>query len=254
MPLVVLGGIAAALVILPLAGLMAKAPWSHLLGLLTAGPARSALWLSLVSSLAATALCVLLGLPLAWVQQRTRFPGRELLRALTTLPVVLPPVVGGVGLLLAFGRQGLLGQFLSRSLGVQVGFSLVGVILAETFVSMPFLVLAIGAALESADHRLEEAAQSLGASPWTLFWRVTLPLIRPSLAAGAVLSWARALGEFGATITFAGNFPGRTQTLPLAIYMGLETDPGSAIALSLILVALSLGVLIGMHRRWIRAL
>ncbi len=237
--------------LIPLAGLVWRAPWSGLLDELGDSEVRQALRLSLVCSLCATALSLLVGVPLAWVLARGRFPGRRLLRALTTLPMVLPPVVGGVALLLAFGRRGLAGQWLDSWFGITLPFTTAGAILAETFVAMPFLVLTAEAGFRSADQRLEEAARTLGARPWTVFRRVTLPLVGPSLAAGAVLAWARALGEFGATITFAGNFPGETQTTPLKVYLLLESRPEAAIVLSLVLLAVSLAVLVGLRSRWL---
>jgi molybdate transport system permease protein len=211
----------------------------------------TALRLSLECSVAAVALSVVLGVPLAWMLARVRFPGQPLVRALVTLPMVLPPVVGGVALLLAFGRRGFVGQALERLTGVTLPFTTAGAVLAEAFVAMPFLVVAVEAGIRQVDRRYEEAAATLGAGPWTRFWRVTLPLIAPSLGAGAALCWARALGEFGATITFAGNFPGRTQTMPLAVYIALETNPDGAVALSLILLAVSLVVLVGLRHRWL---
>src|SRR5207244_1578904 len=192
--------------------------------------------------------------PLAWVQARVPYRGRSLVRALTTLPMVLPPVVGGTALLLAFGRRGLVGGPLDR-VGVHLPFSTAGAVAAEAFVAMPFLVLTVEAALRSADLRLEHAARTLGANRWTVFRRVTLPLLRPSLVAGALLCWARALGEFGATITFAGNLPGTTQTLPLFVYVKLQgANPDAAIVLSLVLLAVSVAVLVGLRERWLRAL
>jgi len=211
----------------------------------------TALRLSLVCSLAATAIAIVLGLPLAWVQARVTFPGQRVLRALTTLPIVLPPVVAGVALLVVFGRRGLVGMWLDRWFGIRLPFTTAGAALAEAFVAMPFFVLTMEGALRSVDRRLEEAARTLGASRWKVFRHVTLPLVRPSLQAGAVLAWARALGEFGATITFAGNVPGSTQTLPLAVYLALETNPDTAFVLSLVLLAVSLAVLIGLRRRWL---
>jgi molybdate transport system permease protein len=211
----------------------------------------TALRLSLECSVAAVALSVVLGVPLAWMLARVRFPGQPLVRALVTLPMVLPPVVGGVALLLAFGRRGFVGQALERLTGVTLPFTTAGAVLAEAFVAMPFLVVAVEAGIRQVDRRYEEAAATLGAGPWTRFWRVTLPLIAPSLGAGTALCWARALGEFGATITFAGNFPGRTQTMPLAVYIALETNPDGAVALSLILLAVSLVVLVGLRHRWL---
>jgi molybdate transport system permease protein len=211
----------------------------------------TALRLSLFTATVATVVCVVLGVPLAWLLARLEFPGRRLVRALVTVPLVLPPVVGGVALLLVFGRRGLLGAWLDSTFGITLPFTTAGVILAEAFVAMPFLVIAVEGALRGADDRYEEAAATLGAGRWTTFRRVTLPLVAPGIAAGAVLCWARALGEFGATITFAGNFPGRTQTMPLAVYLALETDLQSAIVLSLILLVVSVAILASLRDRWI---
>jgi molybdate transport system permease protein len=240
----------AALFVLPLLGLLWRAPWGNLGAVLLEPEALTAMRLSLVCSLAATALSIVLGLPLAWVQARGRFPGRSFLRALTLLPVVLPPVVGGVALLSVFGRRGLVGQWL-EPLGIRLPFTTAGAILAETFVAMPFFVLSMEGVLSGLDRRLEDAARTLGATRWTVFRRVTMPLVRSSIAAGAALCWARALGEFGATITFAGNFPGRTQTIPLAVYIALENRPDAGLALSLVLLAVSLTILILMRGRWL---
>ncbi|HEV3498320.1 MAG TPA: ABC transporter permease [Actinomycetes bacterium] len=236
--------------LLPLAGLLWRAPWHRVLGDLGDPEVRDALKLSLICSVWATFLAIVVGVPLAWVLARARFPGHHLLRALTTLPMVLPPVVGGVALLLALGRRGLVGQYLDQWFGIRLPFTTAGAVLAETFVAMPFLVIAAEAGFRSANRRLEEAARTLGARPWTVFRRVTLPMVMPSLAAGSVLCWARALGEFGATITFAGNFPGQTQTTPLKVYLLLESRPDAAIALSLVLLAVSLAVLVGLRDRW----
>ena len=235
----------------PLVALAWRTPWRDLLTELGRPEVREALRLSLVSSVAASALSAVLGIPLAWVLARGEFPGRRLLGALATLPLILPPVVGGVALLLALGRDGLVGQWLDRGLGVRLPFTTAGTIVAGAFMAMPFMVLAAEAGFRGADRRLEDAARTLGARPWTVFRRVTLPLVWPSLAAGALLCWARALGEFGATIAFAGNFPGRTQTVPLKIYLLLESRPEGAIALSLILLLASLVVLVGLRERWL---
>ncbi len=248
-----LAAIGAAFFIVPLLALIVRTPWRDAVRSLTAPETVQALKLSLVCSLSATALALLLGVPLAWIYARVEFPGRNLLRALTTLPMVLPPVVGGIALLLAFGRRGLLGSWLASTFGISLPFTTAGVIMAETFVAMPFLVLTVEAGLRSMDRRYEEAARTLGARRWTVLTRVTLPLIAPSLFAGAVLCWARALGEFGATITFAGNFPNVTQTMPLAVYLLLETSPESSFILSLVLLAVSLLVLIGLRDRWLGA-
>jgi molybdate transport system permease protein len=212
----------------------------------------AALKLSLVCSLASTVVACLFGVPLAWVLARLRFPGKSLLRGITTLPMVLPPVVGGVALLLAFGRRGLIGEPIAAAIGLGLPFTTPGVIVAEAFVAMPFLVITVEAGLRSMDVRFEDAARTLGAGRWTVFRRVTLPLIGPSLAAGAVLAWSRALGEFGATITFAGNFPGTTQTAPLAIYIDLESGQlPSAVMLSLLMIVVSLAVLVALRGRYL---
>jgi molybdate transport system permease protein len=240
-PLLVLAAVGAAFVVLPLVGLLQRVPWSDLLDELGTPAVREALKLSLVTSLAATATSLVLGVPLAWV-----------LRAAVTLPMVLPPVVGGAALLFALGRRGLVGSWLEDALGVHLPFTTAGVVVANTFVAMPFLVVSVEGALRGTDERYEEAAATLGASRWAVLTRVTLPLVRPSLVAGALLCWARALGEFGATITFAGNLPGRTQTMPLAVFLALERDRGAAVVLSLVLVAVSLVVLVGLRDRWLR--
>ncbi len=255
-PVVVIVGAALATLLfgLPLVALIWRAPWSSAWSVLSTADARAALRLSLETSLAATAIAVVLGVPLAWLQARVAYPGRRLVRALTLLPMVLPPVVGGVALLLALGRRGLAGQYLDR-IGVHLPFHVLGAVVAETFVSMPFLVLTVEAAFRSADQRFEDAARTLGASRLSVFRRVTLPMIRPSLVAGAVLCWARALGEFGATITFAGNAQGKTQTLPLFVYVTLQgANSDAAIVLSLVLVAVSLVVLVSLRDRWLSAL
>ena len=249
----VLAAVGIAFFVLPLVGLLSRASWETALGDLTSPEALTALRLSFVVSLAATVLALLLGVPLAWVYARVAFPGRDVVRALTTLPMILPPVVGGVALLFAFGRRGLFGQPLDTLFGIRLPFTTAGAVLAATFVAMPFLVLTVEAGLRSMDRRYEDAARTLGAGRWLVFRRVTLPLIAPSIFAGAVLTWARALGEFGATITFAGNLPGTTQTLPLAVYIALETRPEVAIMLSLVLLAISLAILVAMRDRYLRA-
>lgn len=243
--------IAIAFFALPFIGLLWRAPWGSLLDLLGQGSVRTALFLSLRTSLTATLLAVVFGVPLAWLLARVPFPGRGAVRALCLLSMVLPPVVAGVALFFSFGRRGLFGQYLDRWFDLQLPFTTWGVVMAQTFVAMPFLVITVEAALRQVDRRHEEAARTLGASRWYVFCRVTLPTIRPALIAGAVLAWARALGEFGATITFAGNLPGTTQTMPLATYLALETDPDEALVLSLILVAVSFGVLVGLRERWL---
>lgn len=237
--------------LLPLAGLLVRAPWAELPGLLASSEVREALRLSLVSATAATGLSIVFGVPLAWVLARSRRRGVSLLRALVTLPLVLPPVVGGVALLVALGRRGIAGQYLDTWFGFTLPFTTAAVIVAETFVALPFLVVSVEGALRTADQGLEEAAATLGSRPFSTFCRITLPLIAPSLIAGSVLSWARALGEFGATITFAGNFPGTTQTMPLAVYLAMQNSPDEAIALSLVLLLVSVAALALLRDRWL---
>ncbi|MDQ1717781.1 MAG: molybdate transport system permease protein [Pseudonocardiales bacterium] len=241
-----------AFLLLPLVALLIRAPWSQLLSLLSTSDVLTALRLSLVCATASTVVSLLLGVPVAWILARVKVPGMGVLRALVTIPLVLPPVVGGVALLMALGRNGLVGRYLDRWFGLTLPFTTTGVVVAETFVSMPFLIVAVEGALRSSDLGLEEAAATLGASRLTIFRRITLPLITPSLAAGSVLCWARALGEFGATITFAGNFPGKTQTLTLKVYDALQDDPDAAIALSLVLLLVAVAVLAGLRENWLR--
>jgi molybdate transport system permease protein len=249
-PVVVLAVVAVGFLLLPLVGLLQRAPWRSLWSLLTTDVVADALRLSLLTASLATVLSVVLGVPLAWVLARAELPGQGLLRALVTLPMVLPPVVGGAALLFALGRRGLVGGPLDEGFGIVLPYSTVGVVVAETFVAMPFLVVTVEAALRSADPRYEDAAATLGAGRWSTFWHVTLPGVAPSLLAGAVLCWARAFGEFGATLTFAGNLQGRTQTVPLAVYLALERDREAALALSLLQVAVALAVLVALRHRW----
>jgi molybdate transport system permease protein len=252
--MVVLGGLGLALFALPLIGLLFRAPWSEFPDLLSDQVATDALRLSLLTSMSATAIALVLGVPLAWLLARVVFPGRALVRGLVTLPLVLPPVVGGAALLFALGRRGVIGGPLAEATGLLLPFSIWGVILANTFVAMPFMVITVEGALRSVDQRFEGAAATLGAGRWTVLRRITMPMIAPSLIAGTILTWARAFGEFGATITFAGNLQGRTQTLPLAVFVALESDRDLAVALSLVMVLVSLAVLIGLRERWWKAL
>ena len=231
-----------ALVLLPLAGLLSRVRWTDVPALVTSPSALTALSLSLRTAASSTLLCLLLGVPMALVLARSRFPGQGVLRSLVLLPLVLPPVVGGIALLTTFGRRGLLGEQL-EALGVQVAFSTVAVVLAQTFVSLPFLVVSLEGALRSAGDRYDVVAASLGARPTTVLRRVTLPLVLPGLVSGSVLAFARALGEFGATITFAGSFEGTTRTLPLHIYNLRVTDPDAAVAMSLVLVVVAVAVI-----------
>lgn len=249
--LTVVGFVALGLLVLPLVGLLQRAPWSSLGSLLGEPEVREALRVSLVVSLSATAVCVVLGLPLAFVLARRQLRFPRIVRAVVMLPMVLPPVVAGTALLFALGRRGLVGQWLDSWVGVSLPFTTAGAVVAATFVALPFFVVTVEAALRQAGSDLDEAASSLGAGPWATLAHVTLPTIRPALAAGTALAWARALGEFGATLTFAGNFPGRTRTLPLETYLALERDPEAAVAVSLVLMAVALAVLIALRDRWI---
>lgn len=251
-PLLVPALVAVAFLVLPLVGLVLRAPWGDMWSVLRSASASDALRLSLWTSTLATGIALVIGVPLAFVLARTDLPGLRLLRALVTLPLVLPPVVGGVALLLAFGRNGFVGRLLDSWFGITIPFTPAAVVMAETFVAMPFLIVTVEGALRSANQGYEQAAATLGAGRMTVFRRVTVPLIAPSLGAGAVLCWARALGEFGATITFAGSFPGRTETMPIAVYYALEHDPDEAIVLSLVLLAFSVIVLVTLRDRWLR--
>ena len=249
--LTVVGFVALGLLVLPLVGLLQRAPWSSLPSLLGEPEVLEALRVSLVVSLSATVACVVLGLPLAFVLARRRLRFPRIVRAVVMLPMVLPPVVAGTALLFALGRRGLVGQWLDSWFGVSLPFTTAGAVVAAAFVALPFFVVTVEAALRQAGSDLDEAASSLGAGPWATLAHVTLPTIRPALAAGTALAWARALGEFGATLTFAGNFPGRTRTLPLETYLALERDPEAAVAISLVLMAVALAVLIALRDRWI---
>jgi molybdate transport system permease protein len=229
-------------VIVPLIAILLTIDWPDFIPLITSESSRAALVLSLQTATASTVVCVLIGVPMAVVLARARFPGQSALRALVLLPLVLPPVVGGIALLYTFGRQGLLGQYL-EAFGVRIAFSTTAVVLAQSFVSLPFLVVSLEGALRSAGSRYEDIAAMLGARPTTVLRTVTLPLVVPGLISGAVLAFARSLGEFGATLTFAGSLQGVTRTLPLEIYLQRETDPDAALALSLLLIVVA-GVIV----------
>ena len=250
--LAVVGGIALTLfIVVPVSALIVRAPWSSAAEILGQPANRVALRLSLEVSLWALVLSVAFGFPIAWLLARVPFPGRRVLRALVLLPMVLPPVVGGVALLVAFGRRGLVGQWLDQWFGIQLAYTTTAAVLAATFVSMPFFIVTVESALRSTDRRYEDVARTLGAPPATVLRRITIPSIRGALVAGGALTWARALGEFGATITFAGSFAGRTQTMPLAINRALDSDVRAAILLSLVLLAISVGVLASLRDRWL---
>lgn len=238
--------VGAALVVLPLAGMATAVDWANFLELVTSPASLDALWLSLRTAALSTLVAVVLGTPLALVLARSAFPGQRLLRALVLLPLVLPPVVGGIALLYTFGRRGLIGEHLEL-LGLQIAFSTTAVVLAQSFVATPFLVIGLEGSLRTAGQRYEQVAATLGARPSTVLWRITLPLVAPGLISGGVLAFARALGEFGATLTFAGSLQGVTRTLPLEIYLQRETDPAAAIALSMLLVAVAALIVITVY-------
>lgn len=243
-----LGGL---FVILPLVAMISRVDWSRFGELITSPSSVAALKLSLITSAAATALCLVLGIPMALVLARTQFPGQRIVRSLTLLPLVLPPVVGGIALLYTFGRRGLLGHSL-EVLGIQIAFTTTAVVLAQTFVSLPFLVVSVEGTLRSVGRRYDVVAATLGAPPTMVLRKVTLPLVLPGLASGAVLSFARSLGEFGATLTFAGSLQGVTRTLPLEIFLQRETDADTAVALSLMLVAVAV-LVVGLSQSGRRA-
>ncbi|MDG2908146.1 MAG: molybdate ABC transporter permease subunit [Acidimicrobiales bacterium] len=252
--LLAFAGLAVVLLALPIVGLLQRMPWSSLPELLGDDVTLDALRVSLVVSLVAAIVVLVLGTPLAWALGRTDLPGRRIVRALVVLPMVLPPVVGGTALLFALGRRGLVGQWLDRWFGLTLPFTLAGAIVAATFVALPFYVIAVEGALRTARRELDDlegVASTLGAPPLTVLRRITLPRLLPAMGAGLALAWARALGEFGATITFAGNLPGRTQTLPLATFLALQSEPERALALSLVMLVVALAVLLPLRDRWL---
>ncbi|TIC86321.1 molybdate ABC transporter permease subunit [Nocardioides sp. GY 10113] len=249
--LVVPAALAVALLLVPLAAMVAAADPAALLDALRSPALQDALWLSVLTSTLAMIVCLVLGLPLAWLLARVAFRGRRLVRALVTVPMVLPPVVAGIALREAFGRGGLLGGPLLEATGFAFPYTTWGVVLAHVFVSLPFVVISIEGGLRSAGQEYDAAAATLGASRWTTFRRVTVPLALPGIAAGMVLGWARSLGEFGATITFNGNYPGTTQTMPTLIYVARQADGDTALALSLVMLAVSIGILVALRDRWL---
>lgn len=241
--------VAFGLIAVPVAGLVLRTDWPNFGALVTTDAALDALWLSLRTGLTSTALCLLLGAPLALVLARSRLPGLPFLRSVVLLPLVLPPVVGGLTLLFLLGRTGPVGRLLDLWFGITVPFSTAAVILAQTFVAMPFLVVSLEGALRTAGERYEVVAATLGASPLTALRRVTIPVVLPGLVSGAVLAFARSLGEFGATIAFAGNLQGTTQTLPLLIYIQSQNDLDGAVAMSLVLVVVAVLVIVATRTR-----
>jgi molybdate transport system permease protein len=249
--LLVPAGLAATFLVVPLVTLVLETPWAELVTLLGTEAVRDALAITAVTSLATVLACLLLGTPLAWLLARVEFRGRSLLRAAVTVPLVLPPVVAGVALVTALGRNGAVGGPVRDLTGYTVPYTTLAVVLAHTFVSMPFYVLAVEGALRASAQEYDVVAATLGADRWTTFRRVTLPLALPGVVAGAVLAWARSLGEFGATITFAGNYPGTTQTMPTLVYGALQSDPEIARTLSMILLVVSLAILAALRNRWL---
>lgn len=243
--------VAVAVLVVPLLAMVASTDPGGLVDALTSAAARDALWLSVTTSTAATLVCLVLGLPLAWVLARVDFPGRRLVRALVIVPMVLPPVVAGIALRSAFGRSGLLGEPVLDLTGFAFPYTTWGVVLAHVFVALPFLVVSTEGALRAVGSGYDGAAATLGAGRWTTFRRITVPLALPGIAAAMVLAWARSLGEFGATITFNGNYPGTTQTMPTLIYVARQSDSDAALALSLIMLAVSVGVLVALRDRWL---
>ena len=242
--------LAVAFLTLPVAALLVRVPWTRFVDLIGSGAVLTPLWISLQTSIMATAIALALGVPLAWVLARGGLRRPDLWRVPVLVPVLLPPVVAGVALLAALGRNGLVGGLLEDWFGLVLPFSMAGVVLAQTFVALPFVVLPVEAALRNADPGPEDVAAVLGAGRWRIVREVGLPSIAPAVAAGALLAWARAVGEFGATVTFAGSLPGRTQTLPTAVYQALESDRGAALVMSVVLVLLALLVLIALRARW----
>lgn len=249
--LVVPAALAAALLVVPLGTLVLDTPWGTFLDEIRSEAVRDALWITGVASTITVLVCLVLGTPLAWLLARVDFPGRSILRAAVAVPLVLPPVVAGVALVTALGRNGLIGSVLRDTTGLTLPYTTTAVVIAHTFVSMPFYVLSVEGALRASGERYDAVAATLGADRWTTFRRVTLPLAMPGVMAGAVLAWARSLGEFGATITFAGNYPGTTQTMPSLIYTTLQSEPEVARTLSMILLIVSIAILAGLRNRWL---
>lgn len=248
------GAVAVLFLALPLTAMLVRVPWTSAWETLSVGTNRSALWISIQTSVISALVCCVVGVPLAWILARSRSRHIWLVRSLCILPMVLPPVVGGIALLALLGRRGVVGQYLYDWFDLSIPFTRTAVVLAQVFVALPFLVVAVESAFRQADVRVEDAARTLGASELRVFRTVALPVARPAIAAGVVLAWARALGEFGASITFAGSLPGRTQTLPMAVYSQLEVDYRGSLVLSVLMCAISLAVLVTLRDRWFRTL
>ena len=249
-PLVVAAVIGALFVALPVLGIVVRMPWSDAGSILGSDTVRTAAWLSVQTSLVAALVATVLGVPLAWMMSRTRGTATTVVRSLVITPMLLPPVVAGIALLTVFGRRGIIGSSLLGWWGVSIPFTRTAVVMAQVFVSLPFLVLAVESAFRQLDAGLEDAARTLGASPWRVFATVALPGARGAVGAGIALAWARSLGEFGASITFAGSFPGRTQTVPMAVYELVATDYEASLVLSFAMVAVAVVVIAALRDRW----
>jgi molybdate transport system permease protein len=249
--LVIPAVLAALLLVVPLVTLVADTPWSDFADQVTSTAVVDALRLTILASALTVVFCLLLGTPLAWLLARVAFPGRSIVRAAVLVPLVLPPVVAGVALVTALGRNGAIGRPLDDWFGITIPYTTPAVVIAHTFVSLPFYVLSVEGALRSAGEEYDAVAATLGADRWTTFQRVTLPLAVPGVLAGSALAWARSLGEFGATITFAGNYPGTTQTMPTLIYTQLQSDPMVARTVSMVLLVVSIAVLALLRNRWL---
>lgn len=249
--LTVVAATAGLFVALPLVSVAVRVPWGRALDLVSSPMVLKALFVSVLSSVIATACVMVFGVPLAYWLSRNDTVTARIVRVFTVSPIVLPPVVGGIALLAAFGRRGVVGQWLNDWFGVSLPFTRTAVVMAQVFVAMPFLVLAVESAFRQAGTSLDDAARTLGAAPLRVFLRVSLPSVLPAVGAGAVLSWARAFGEFGASITFAGSMSGRTQTLPMAVYELATVDYSQALVVSLFMIVVSVGILVGMRDRWL---
>jgi molybdate transport system permease protein len=245
--------VAVVFISLPLVGVAVRMPWSGAWDALSSGSVRSAVWVSLFTSVVSSVISVLAGVPLGWWLARTEGRLVGIVRSVVVTPMILPPVVAGIALLSVFGRRGIIGASLHDWWGISIPFTRTAVVMAQVFVSLPFLVLAVESSFRMLDEGLEDAARTLGASPLRVFATIALPGARTAIAAGAVLAWARSLGEFGASITFAGSFPGRTQTLPMSIYELVSTDYPSALTVSFVMMAVSVAVIASLRGRWMVA-
>jgi molybdate transport system permease protein len=244
-------GIAGLFLVVPLASVALRVPWRSSFDLLGSSMVQKALFISVSTSMIATACVLVFGVPLAYWLSRNDSIVARIVRVLAVSPIVLPPVVGGIALLAAFGRRGVVGQWLNDWFGVSLPFTRTAIVLAQVFVAMPFLVLSVESAFRQAGTALDDAARTLGAGPLRIFLRVSLPSVLPAVGAGAVLSWARAFGEFGASITFAGSLSGRTQTLPMAVYELATVEYSQALVVSLFMIVVSVGILVGLRDRWL---